>query len=208
MNQGLPPWTDTIGSPALIKKLLAFTKAKMAFRPWANGGLPKGYLFTDVVQDAITIYLKDFLHDIAHHPTESEIEKSLQKMIVNRLKVLSELTDNRYSLVDSRSVENEYFPEQRNSFDHESFEAHVFEILENEPELWSLFSGLYFIESSRAELIEQFQISANDYDNRARRLRRKIAPLLNIHNIHRYGKIREKSSSSPGRACLELVQQG
>ena len=200
MNQGIPPWTTIIGSERLIKKLLAFTKAKIVFRPWANGGLPKGYLFSDVVQDAIVIYLKEFLPDTTHEATEEELKMSLQKMIVNRLKVLSELKDNCVGLVDPMSIENEYFPQTESTFDNVSFEASVFSELEDAPELWKLFSDLYFDESNRAELIEKYQITISEYDNRARRLRRKITPLLNTHNLHRHGKIREKIKSPFERA--------
>jgi len=205
MNQGIPSWTTLIGSEKLIKKLLAFTKAKIVFRSWANGGLPKGYLFSDVVQDAIVIYLKEFLQDTTHQATEEELKVSLQKMIINRLKVLSELKDNCYGLVDTKNIENESFLPTESTFDNVSFEESVYSELEDAPELWKLFSDLYFHESDRAELIEQYQITISEYDNRARRLRRKITPLLNTHNLHRHGKIREKIKSSFERACPELV---
>jgi len=207
MNQNRTNWTISIGSECLIKKLLAFTKAKQVYRPWANGSLPKGYLFADVVQDAIAIYLREYLHDPNHQATEKELEESLQKIIVNRLKVLSELKDNRVEIVDSFLVTDASPATVPKLFDDEAFETDVLNVLKDEPELWELFADLYFNEYQRAELIDRYQVTSKEYDNRARRLRRRIEPLLNQHNLHRNGPCKEKTNQSAERACHLLLQQ-
>lgn len=207
MNQNRTNWIISIGSECLIKKLLGFTKAKQVYRPWANGSLPKGYLFADVVQDAIAIYLREYLHDPTHHATEKELEESLQKIIVNRLKVLSELKDNRVQIVDTCIVTDESFAFAPKRFDDEAFETDVFKTLNDEPALWELFTDLYFNEYHRAELIDRYQVTSKEYDNRARRLRRRIEPLLNQHNLHRNGTCKEKTNQSAERAGHLLIQQ-
>lgn len=187
MNQNITTsWKEEIVSEDFIKRLVSFTRSYAYFRPSLANGLPRGLQYHDIVLEQLTRYMELYYNDPDHEITIEQLEALMQDQIRNRLRDLSRKPDNKHDSVDPEDesiiVGDENILSKINVA---QLAGEIMTSISGDTDLEQLFIDLYIDEQNRKALIKKYNIPPNEYDNRAKRLRRIVIPLLTKYQLTR-----------------------
>jgi hypothetical protein len=205
MNQNFTNWANSIEWEAVGRILTAHTLKMKGRRRWggSEGRLAAGFEPKDIAQEVITKHLEKHCSDPMHNLTQDQLIQRLCKDVVNKLSDLAELHCNKLG-TESLDGKEESFPVELDAtFDQNGFDLDVLEVLDAEPELFELYSDIYEIGLKPMEVRKKREISEQEYQNRIRKIRRRIEPILIKHNLN--GKHRRGSKTNDPSA--ERVRQ-
>lgn len=193
------PSSNTINWEEIIVRLEAFTRSLLKKQKWFRGGgidfFLKGKEIRDYMYGGIESYLR---HPEKYDPSKGDLYSYLCWNLIRSL-VSNDVTseENRTSRdyfnltsTDPDGDQTPYIdrigpaiePMFTDNLDYEKIKQYIEKEIEGDKIVEEIFLGVYTYNMKRREVIKEFDMSSNDYDNGNRRLETVIRKATAIFN--------------------------